>query len=98
MREHVRRGDHLRRPVLVPQLRAELLVEERLHGLHSVLDRDLRDVRRLDAQHAHPLLREAQQERAVVRADVDDERVGLDGGALDHGLGGRVQVAPERGA
>jgi hypothetical protein len=60
MREHVRRGNHVRGPVLVPQLRSELLVEERLHRLDTVLDRDLRDVGRLDAEHAHAAVLEAE--------------------------------------
>ena len=64
----------LRRAVLALTSRADDRREIALHGRDAALLRNLRDVGRLDAEHAVAAL-EVRQERAVVRADVDDEIV-----------------------
>ena len=91
VREHVGAGHDRCRTVLGAHLLRDLLREERLHRRHVVLDRDLRDVGRLDAEHAHAFLLEALEQRPVVRADVDREVVG----AEPEPFGDVVREAPE---
>ena len=73
MREAVGRGDDPRRPVLALHLRGGRRREIAHHGRDAAPGRDLAHFRRLDAEHAVAGLLEVREQRAVVRADVDDE-------------------------
>ena len=75
VREHVGRRDDLRAPVLLDDLRGGLRPEERVDGRDAALHRDLEGVGRLDAAHAVAALVEIRQQRAVVRPDVDRQRL-----------------------
>ena len=75
MREAVGRGDDLGGAVLVLHLARDLLGEVALDRRDAALVGDLGDVGRLDAENAVAALLEVRDQRAVVRADVDDEIV-----------------------
>jgi len=87
--EAVGGGDQCGRAVLALDLAGDLGTEIALEGGNTAPVGDGADVGRLDAEHAVAAALEVRQQRAVVRADVDDE---VERSELQHGRGFGIEL------
>ena len=96
VRKHVVRGDNRRRSAIAPELVGQCRGEERVHRLETGVGRFPRHVaRRIDAEHAHAAIPERAQQRTVVAADVDDQRLRRNARAREDRFGVAIEVLNE---
>ena len=77
MRKAIGRGDDARIAVLALHFARDIEAEITLDGRDAAAIGDLAHIRRLDAEDAMSAFLEIRDQRAVIRADIDDEVVGF---------------------
>lgn len=91
--EHRCRGDHLGADAELGEAAAGGVIPELLEHGHALVARDpAGPLGRVDAEHAHALLGEHPEQRAVVAADVDHQVVRLEAELVDHAPGELLEM------